>query len=269
MGIRLHAVGYGYVTRSWTASTSAPRSSAAASPASAWRSASSRRARGLRRARARGRRRRHLAFQHLPRLRLRRAVAPLLVLVRAEPEWSETYSRQPEIRDYLRRVADELRRPPAHPPQQRRRRARVGRGRRAGRSRPPTGRSARASWSPAWARSPSRRSPTSRASTTSRARRSTPPAGTTTTTSRGKRVAAIGTGASAIQFVPEIQPQVEQLHVFQRTRAVDLPAPEPPDPRLGAAPLPPLPARCRSSCAAASTRGASCSCSASSRTRGS
>lgn len=34
---------------------------------------------------------------------------------------------------------------------------------------------------------------------------------------RGKRVAAIGTGASAIQFVPEIQPDVEQLHVFQRT----------------------------------------------------
>ncbi len=34
---------------------------------------------------------------------------------------------------------------------------------------------------------------------------------------RGKRVAAIGTGASAIQFVPAIQPNVEQLHVFQRT----------------------------------------------------
>jgi cation diffusion facilitator CzcD-associated flavoprotein CzcO len=33
----------------------------------------------------------------------------------------------------------------------------------------------------------------------------------------GKRVASIGTGASAIQYVPEIQPQVEQLHVFQRT----------------------------------------------------
>jgi cation diffusion facilitator CzcD-associated flavoprotein CzcO len=33
----------------------------------------------------------------------------------------------------------------------------------------------------------------------------------------GKRVAAIGTGASAIQFVPEIQPRVAKLHVFQRT----------------------------------------------------
>jgi cation diffusion facilitator CzcD-associated flavoprotein CzcO len=33
----------------------------------------------------------------------------------------------------------------------------------------------------------------------------------------GKRVAAIGTGASAIQFVPQIQPEVASLHVFQRT----------------------------------------------------
>ena len=33
----------------------------------------------------------------------------------------------------------------------------------------------------------------------------------------GKRVASIGTGASAIQYVPAIQPEVEQLYVFQRT----------------------------------------------------
>ena len=33
----------------------------------------------------------------------------------------------------------------------------------------------------------------------------------------GKRVAVVGTGASAIQFVPKIQPQVGRLHVFQRT----------------------------------------------------
>jgi cation diffusion facilitator CzcD-associated flavoprotein CzcO len=33
----------------------------------------------------------------------------------------------------------------------------------------------------------------------------------------GKRVASIGTGASAIQYVPAIQPDVAQLHVFQRT----------------------------------------------------
>ena len=34
---------------------------------------------------------------------------------------------------------------------------------------------------------------------------------------KGKRVASIGTGASAIQYVPEIQPEVERVHVFQRT----------------------------------------------------
>ena len=33
----------------------------------------------------------------------------------------------------------------------------------------------------------------------------------------GKRVAVIGTGASAIQFVPHIQPEVSKLHLFQRT----------------------------------------------------
>jgi len=33
----------------------------------------------------------------------------------------------------------------------------------------------------------------------------------------GERVAVIGTGASAIQFVPKIQPQVSKLKVFQRT----------------------------------------------------
>ena len=33
----------------------------------------------------------------------------------------------------------------------------------------------------------------------------------------GRRVAVIGTGASAIQFVPRIQPRVGQLHLFQRT----------------------------------------------------
>lgn len=34
---------------------------------------------------------------------------------------------------------------------------------------------------------------------------------------RGKRVAVIGTGASAVQFVPRIQPAVAQLYLLQRT----------------------------------------------------
>ncbi|HLZ60334.1 MAG TPA: NAD(P)/FAD-dependent oxidoreductase [Ktedonosporobacter sp.] len=36
---------------------------------------------------------------------------------------------------------------------------------------------------------------------------------------RDKHVAVIGTGASSIQFVPQIQPQVERLTLFQRTPA--------------------------------------------------
>ena len=34
---------------------------------------------------------------------------------------------------------------------------------------------------------------------------------------RGKRVAVVGTGASAIQFIPQIQPDVARMHVYQRT----------------------------------------------------
>ena len=44
----------------------------------------------------------------------------------------------------------------------------------------------------------------------------------------GKRVAVLGTGASAIQVVPEIQPVVERLHVFQRTPPWVIPHPDHP-----------------------------------------
>lgn len=39
----------------------------------------------------------------------------------------------------------------------------------------------------------------------------------------GKRVACIGTGASAIQYVPQIQPRVEHLTLFQRSAAWVIP----------------------------------------------
>jgi cation diffusion facilitator CzcD-associated flavoprotein CzcO len=42
----------------------------------------------------------------------------------------------------------------------------------------------------------------------------------------GKRVAVIGTGASAIQFVPKIQPKVAQLNLFQRTPPWIMPLPD-------------------------------------------
>lgn len=44
----------------------------------------------------------------------------------------------------------------------------------------------------------------------------------------GERVAVIGTGASAIQFVPEIQPRVAHLSVFQRTPPWVMPRPDRP-----------------------------------------
>ncbi|MBZ9637847.1 NAD(P)/FAD-dependent oxidoreductase [Streptomyces sp. PSKA30] len=57
----------------------------------------------------------------------------------------------------------------------------------------------------------------------------------------GRRVGVIGTGASAIQLVPEIAPLVQQLHVYQRTPTWVFPKPDVPVPRavrkvFGAAP---------------------------------
>ncbi|MBA1145987.1 NAD(P)/FAD-dependent oxidoreductase [Ectothiorhodospiraceae bacterium WFHF3C12] len=46
----------------------------------------------------------------------------------------------------------------------------------------------------------------------------------------GKRVAVVGTGASAIQFIPQIQPRVARLDVFQRTPQWILPRPDGPIP---------------------------------------
>ncbi|HET8643028.1 MAG TPA: NAD(P)/FAD-dependent oxidoreductase [Pseudonocardiaceae bacterium] len=42
----------------------------------------------------------------------------------------------------------------------------------------------------------------------------------------GKRVAVIGTGSSAIQFVPEIAPEVAHLEIFQRTAPWIMPKPD-------------------------------------------
>ena len=43
---------------------------------------------------------------------------------------------------------------------------------------------------------------------------------------RGRRIAVIGTGASAIQFVPQIAPLVAELQVFQRTPPWVMPKPD-------------------------------------------
>jgi cation diffusion facilitator CzcD-associated flavoprotein CzcO len=47
---------------------------------------------------------------------------------------------------------------------------------------------------------------------------------------RGKKVAVVGTGASAIQFVPEIAPEVGRLTLFQRTPPWIMPKPDHPMP---------------------------------------
>lgn len=77
---------------------------------------------------------------------------------------------------------------------------------------------------------------------------------------KGKRVASIGTGASAIQYVPAIQPDVEQLYAFQRTPPWVLPHTDRPigawERRLHER----FPA-CGSCCAASSTQRARPTCS--------
>ena len=144
--------------------------------------------------------RRDMAAQHLPRLPLRRSVAPVLVLVCSNPEWSQTYSPQPEIRDYLRRWLT-IRDSPPHA-------SRASRSRRAPGQRPI------ALGDRDQPRAPHRRGPDHRRRTADRAQAARCPrlgvlrrqddalrplgpryAG-------GKRVASIGTGASAIQYVP-------------------------------------------------------------------
>ncbi len=49
-----------------------------------------------------------------------------------------------------------------------------------------------------------------------------------TSTLDGRRVAVIGTGASAVQFIPRIQPAAETLTVFQRTPTWIMPHPDRP-----------------------------------------
>ena len=136
------------------------------------------------------------------------------------PDWPRSYSEQPEIQAYLQATADRFgvrehcvfgadvtaarwddaaRR--WHVTDDGRRVPRPG-----ARSRPP-------------ARWPTRPTPTSPAWTPSPARSCTRPAGTTRHDLAGEKVAVIGTGASAIQVVPAIQPIVDSVAVYQRTPA--------------------------------------------------
>ncbi len=165
--------------------------------------------------------RRGLALEHLPRRRGRHPVVQLPVLLRAAQRTGRGSTRPGrELKAYAEHCVDKY---------GLRRRIRLETRGNRGRSfddetrlwRLETERGEqplpRASWSapPASSRSPSR--PTSRGSTASPARSCTPRAGTHDVDLRGKRVAIIGTGASAVQVIPAIAPEVERLTVFQRT----------------------------------------------------
>jgi cation diffusion facilitator CzcD-associated flavoprotein CzcO len=139
------------------------------------------------------------------------------------PGWSETYSRQPEIRDYLRRVADE------HGVREKvRLNCTVeGIGWEDG------------GWTIATSHGPLR----ARVVVAGMGPLAEPKfpdveglddfEGEMFHSARwnhdadltGKRVAAVGTGASAIQFVPEIQKQAARVHVIQRTAPWIMPHP--------------------------------------------
>ena len=184
------------------------------------------------------------------------------------PDWSSTFSPQPEILDYLRGVRRALRRHPARPLRHR------------GARRPTGTRTSGAGGS-----RPRRGAITADVLIAGQGPLSEPLVpdlpgldsfeGTIFHSARwdhdhdldGERVAVIGTGASAIQFVPEIQPQVGQLHVFQRTPPWVMPHPDRPITRSSAALYRRLPAAAAARCAPASTGRASRSCSGSATER--
>ena len=207
-------------------------------------------------------------YNTYPGLRLRRAVAPVLVLVRAQPGLVARPTRtQPEIRAYLR-----ARRRPTSAC--------------AARSGSDT-EVARPRWDDDAQRWEHRDRPTGRVraqvlvSGTGplaepkipdlpglerfEGRCSTPPAGTTRSTSRASASPSIGTGASAIQFVPAIAARRRAAARLPAHAAVGHAAHRAGRSRASSGgSTARVPARSSGSCAAASTRRASCSCSASS-----
>ena len=160
--------------------------------------------RRLRHRRTRRPRRRHLARQHVSRCGVRYPVAAVLVLVRQEPELvARLLARRRDLRAHRghgRRVRPASAHPVRHRGQRpalRRDRGRLDRERRTAAS---ASRPAPSCWPPG--RCPITSCPTSAASTPTRATRSTAPRWDHDYDFTGKRVAVIGTGASAVQIVP-------------------------------------------------------------------
>ena len=166
------------------------------------------------------RRRRYVARQRVSRRGVRRAVAPLLVLVRAEPvvePYLRDAARDPRVPRTLHRP---VRRPSARPHDIAiARRAGTSAAQRSGRSTTATRRDVRLPTCvvsglgmlnvPVVPDIPGAERFRGRSFHSSRWDHSKSLA--------GERVGSIGTGASAIQYVPAIAPEVEHLTVFQRT----------------------------------------------------
>jgi len=143
------------------------------------------------------------------------------------PEWTRRYSHQPEILDYLRRIADDFDlRPQIHLGVQMTQ-ARWDEAEQLWRVRTAAGPTYEARFLvsgigglhiPNLPRLPGRDDFEGVAFHSARWRHDVD--------LTGKRVAVIGTGASAVQFVPQIAPTVGELIVFQRTAAWVLPKPD-------------------------------------------
>ena len=136
------------------------------------------------------------------------------------PWWWHWYARGPELKKYAEHVADkyDLRRHMRFDT--------VVEGATLGRATPRSGRSGIAGGEPLRAAylvtatgflSQPRHARHRRASTTSRAPSCTPRSGTTPPTWTASGSAIIGTGATAVQLIPELAERAEHLTVFQRT----------------------------------------------------
>ena len=138
---------------------------------------------------------------------------------RANPSWTRTFSPGAEIYDVPARLRRALRHPAARPLRARDPRGDVGRGRAALAPRDVARRRTRRTVFVGRRRCAQRSVDPGPARPRDVRRQDVPlgALGSRRTTSTGKRVAVIGTGASAIQFVPDIQPKVGKLKLFQRT----------------------------------------------------
>jgi 4-hydroxyacetophenone monooxygenase len=177
--------------------------------------------------------RRHLAREPLPGLPRRRGQPLLLLLVRARRRLDRVLRPSARAAGYFERTARAPRRGRPHPLRDRGGAAIVGRGHGAGGRSPsatagatgPTGPRRRRARSAPSASSTARSCPTSPADDPSPGVAMHSAQWVDGTDLTGKRVAVIGTGASAFQIVPTIAPDVEHLDRVPALRAVDVPQP--------------------------------------------